>query len=270
MPTVDPVSFTFNNADALFASIPQYDTLRISSPPEQQQLLQSLLDKLQLAFGPHGLGFLEVINIPSAMVELRSKLLPMAEQLANLAPTELQMLERPEQDWTVGWSQGKEHFTDGTYDMAKGSFYINPYFASEQDNPNVYPPSLQPQLEERLMTMTRFMSKVGRWFGKLCDLYLQRESGSDIALDDPWTISKSLASGLAFKARLLYYYPRRRIMNRPNTMTKSHRWLSLMIGVASTRIMEVSQRYCRECSVNTTTAQAQALVLLQNKVIHTR
>jgi hypothetical protein len=115
------------------------------------------------------------------------------------------MLERSEQDWTVGWSHGKEHFTDGTYDTAKGSFYISPYFASEQDNPNVYPPSLQPQLEERLMTMTRFMSKVGRWVGKLCDLYLQRESGSDIALDDPWTISKSLASGLAFKARLLFY-----------------------------------------------------------------
>lgn len=147
-------------------------------------------------------------KIHSAMVELRSKLLPMAEQLANLHSPELQTLERSEQGWTIGWSHGKEHFKDGTYDMAKGSFYMNPFFASTNENPNVYPSSLQPQLEERLMTMTRFMSKVGSWVGTLCDLYLQRETGSVGALDDPWIISKSLVSGLAVKARLLYYFPK--------------------------------------------------------------
>lgn len=187
----------------LFADRPQYDALRLNLSAQQQELLGTLLDKLQEAFGPGGLGFLEVTDIPIHMVQLRSTLLPMAERLALLPSATLQEAERPETGWTLGWSHGKEHFKDGTYDVAKGSFYINPFY--DQQDPNIYPRPLQPYLQQLLIPMTRFMSEVGLWVGTLCDLYLQREG---TASNDPWMISQSLATGIAAKARLLYYFPR--------------------------------------------------------------
>ncbi|KAG7371313.1 pyridoxamine 5'-phosphate oxidase [Nitzschia inconspicua] len=194
---------------SLFANRLQYDALRKTFTSQQKKdLLHSLMDNLQDAFGPNGLGFLEVTQIPSEMVQLRSTLLPMAEQLANLPSQELKRLERPDDGWTIGWSHGKEHFKDGSYDMAKGSFYVNPFFGGNHNkNPNVYPPSLQPHLEERMMKMTRFMGQVGLWVGTLCDLYLQREATGTVD-DDPWMITSSLVTGSAAKARLLYYFPK--------------------------------------------------------------
>jgi isopenicillin N synthase-like dioxygenase len=193
---------------------PQYVVLQQSLPISERLLLTRLLNNLQNAFGPEGLGFLEVTNMPSSKVKLRNSLLPLAEKLAKLPADELKALEQPDQGWTIGWSHGKEHFKDGTYDMAKGSFYMNPFAT----NSNVYPTSLQPHLEEQLMTMTRFMSKIGMWIATLCDLYIQREASKEqlssttdevISIDDAWIISKSLASGQASaKARLLYYFPK--------------------------------------------------------------
>ncbi|KAG7353672.1 hypothetical protein IV203_003027 [Nitzschia inconspicua] len=76
---------TTEEISSLFANRLQYDALRLTITSQQKQhLLQSLLDNLQDAFGPNGLGFLEVTHISSEMVQLRSTLLPMAEQLANL------------------------------------------------------------------------------------------------------------------------------------------------------------------------------------------
>ncbi len=202
-----------------------------------------LLQKIQNAFGPDGLGLLEITDLPPDMVELRQRLLPMAADLANLPPEELQALELPHTHYTIGWSHGKERLKGagaGDYDLAKGSFYMNPFFdySSERrgvdgGNPNVYPPSLQPQLEENMMKMTRFMTKVGLWIAQLCDLYLEQQerlqdnehiqdkrrdaristdesSSSSTSTTCQGMIYNSLKSCQTTKARLLYYFPAQR------------------------------------------------------------
>ncbi|KAL3911684.1 MAG: hypothetical protein SGILL_007185, partial [Bacillariaceae sp.] len=175
----------------------KYSEMVISLSTKKRQELDHVLDTMSLAFGSGQdcLGFLEVSDIPPSMATLRTKLLPLAEKLAMLPKGELEQLERPDLGWTIGWSHGKERFKDNTYDMAKGSFYANPFF--DEKNPNVYPAPLQPRLEEDLMNMTRFMSRVGMQIATLCDLYLQREESTTDC--NPWMISESLASGLQAK-----------------------------------------------------------------------
>jgi hypothetical protein len=198
------------------------------------------------------LGFLEITDLPSDMVRLRKKLLPKASKLANLSSKELMSLERPDTGYSIGWSHGKESFRnvgndDDTrrYDTAKGSFYMNPFTSSSSNDDNdnnknnnnndsvpavvnVYPPSLQPYLEEDLLIMTNFMSRVGFWIAILCDLYLYEEQHQQQCAFDhddsnkhnntypslssfdnnEWMVYNSLKLGkTAAKARLLYYFP---------------------------------------------------------------
>ncbi|MGK3760574.1 MAG: hypothetical protein ACI8RD_012891, partial [Bacillariaceae sp.] len=103
------------------------------------------------------LGFLEITDLPSDMVQLRKKLLPKASTLANLSSQELMSLERPDTGYSIGWSHGKESFRNvdndddddarRLYDTAKGSFYMNPFTSTSSSNNdsvpavvNVYPP----------------------------------------------------------------------------------------------------------------------------------
>ncbi len=212
-----------------------------------------LLRKIQQAFGTMNnngatpLGFLEVTGLPPKIAALRQKLLPRASELANLPSKELEALEQPEMGFSIGWSHGKESFrvkdqdeSDDTgevqrrYDTAKGSFYMNPY--ADASIENVYPPTLQPFLEDDLLEMTQFMTQVGLWIAVLCDLYLvaatntdscslkqecssqdaigQKSSDSDLDLassisSNQWMVYNSLKSGKPMaKARLLYYFPR--------------------------------------------------------------
>jgi hypothetical protein len=204
---------------------------------------------------------LEVTSIPPEMVDLRKRLLPRAEELANLPSNELSALEQPETGYSIGWSHGKESFRvvddddkhngnesdsgtkDGVpkrrYDTAKGSFYMNPF--ADASTTNVYPPSLQPSLEDDLLQMTRFMSDVGLWIALLCDLYLEstlttntnantntinsqeqecpsQDRAENTEIDfipssistNQWMVYKSLKYGKpAAKARLLYYFPQK-------------------------------------------------------------
>jgi isopenicillin N synthase-like dioxygenase len=158
---------------------------------------KELVDKIGQAFGPDGLGLLEVTKIPPRVVALRSIVLPMARDFANLSADELEGITLPEKLYAIGWSHGREQFK-GQYDVAKGSFYMDP-FRPEQ---NVYPPSLQPQLEDSLMEMTRFMSQVGQWITKLCDVYLEQQG-----VEMQRSLFDTLESCVNAKARLLHYFP---------------------------------------------------------------
>jgi isopenicillin N synthase-like dioxygenase len=146
---------------------------------------------------PDGLGLLEVTEIPPHVVALRSKVLPMARDLANLSADELEGITLPDKLYAIGWSHGREKFK-GQYDVAKGSFYMDP-FRPEQ---NVYPPSLQPHLEDSLMEITRFMTQVGQWITKLCDVYLEQQG-----VKMQRSLFDTLESCVNAKARLLHYFP---------------------------------------------------------------
>jgi isopenicillin N synthase-like dioxygenase len=157
-----------------------------------------LLEDVEEAFGPAGLGFLEVTDIPQEMVALRRKVLTMAQELANLPTPELEEITLPNTLYTIGWSHGKEQFR-GEYDTGKGSFYFNPF----QEEVNVFPGSMQPHLEASLMETTKLMSQIGMWVASLCDMYLKQQN-----LAPQKGIPDSLAGCQNAKARLLYYFPR--------------------------------------------------------------
>jgi len=232
--------------------------------------LLPLLQKIEGAFGIRNksvsssslpaLGFLEVTGLPSEVVSLRERLLPRASELANLSAEELTALEKPETGYSIGWSHGKESYRvvdeiDGKsgapkrrYDTAKGSFYMNPY--ADDSITNVYPPSMQPELEHDLLIMTKFMSQVGLWIAVLCDLYLgattnidcsrdqvcksRNNSEKDASIDNTdidfsssistnqWMVYKSLKNGrTSAKARFLYYFPQEQKTPDENILIKT-------------------------------------------------
>lgn len=80
------------------------------------------------AFGQHGLGILAVRGIPEALAQARRELLYMSRSVALLSPETLAKYERPDLDFVVGWSRGREKFR-GKVDTAKGSFYANALYA---------------------------------------------------------------------------------------------------------------------------------------------
>ena len=168
------------------------------SPPDR------LLDAISEAFGPQGLGFLEITHLPSRLVQLRQQVLPLAEDLAHLPKEELDEMTLPETFYTIGWSHGKEQFgsePDGTpiYDTFKGSFYLDPF----RPERNVFPSSLD--LEAPLLETTRWMTQVALWIAQLCDAYLQKRHPSNTSND---LIYRSLQNKINSKARLLYYFPK--------------------------------------------------------------
>mmetsp|Transcript_18321 Transcript_18321/g.42205 ORF Transcript_18321/g.42205 Transcript_18321/m.42205 type:complete len:534 (+) Transcript_18321:120-1721(+) len=250
-----------NVADTVYEDKDDHDKIRlVEILRENLHKIDPHLRKIEEAFGTvregrapatrvPTLGFLEVTDLPREMVELRKRVLPQASKLANLPAEELRDLEKPESGYSIGWSHGREsfriddsngtHSVDGNpkrrYDTAKGSFYMNPF--ADSDTTNVFPPSMQPSLEEDMLKMTRFMSKVGLWIAILCDLYLGADTIAEPdcsrdqdrtllyhgncakSLDstnvfsasiakNPWMVYDSLKNGKpAAKARLLYYFP---------------------------------------------------------------
>lgn len=71
------------------------------------------------------LGVVAVEGIPGLSAS-RSKLLPMAAQLAHLKEHQQVQIERPDVDYSVGWSRGRETLRGQDTDWNKGSFYANP------------------------------------------------------------------------------------------------------------------------------------------------
>ncbi|KAL3930379.1 MAG: hypothetical protein SGBAC_011792 [Bacillariaceae sp.] len=199
---------------------------------------KKLLGSIAKAFGPDGLGLLEVSDIPPAVVKLRSDVLGMAETLARLPTEQLEEITIPSSMYSIGWSHGREQFR-GEYDTGKGSFYFDP-FHENIPNHNVYPSSMQPDLEHSLLEISTRMAEIGSWVASLCDLYLQEElkdkqqsegEGIETMQNDrtentaadlsPETISirQSLDSGKYAKGRLLYYFPAG--INSQNSVSQS-------------------------------------------------
>jgi hypothetical protein len=197
-----------------------------------------LLERIEQAFGPNGLGIIQVTNVPSQWTELRRAVLQRASKLAHLSKDQLEALTVPNMDYTIGWSHGKEQFgvDDQTgqplYDTRKGSFYFNPFDDIHVGN-NVFPPQEQfPLFEQQLLQLTQAMTELTLWIAQLCDAYLQwkdatsttttatsttttttptdttcsSSSSSSSGNNFHGSIYHSLQSKLNTKARLLYYY----------------------------------------------------------------
>lgn len=81
----------------------------------------ALKKEIYEAYGPEGLGALIIQDVPSHY-ENKHRLLSLTEKIVELPPDALKDLERPEINYGLGWSHGKEQFM-GKPDTKKGSYY---------------------------------------------------------------------------------------------------------------------------------------------------
>jgi isopenicillin N synthase-like dioxygenase len=185
--------------------------------------LSSLIDK---GFGPDGLGILTVSGIPD-FPALRTALLPLATEFAQLPDSVKATYEDAESKFNVGWSCGKEILKNGRPDAFKGSFYANPlqdegamsarmgeepavaplqnvgdYYAK----PNIWPRDHIPEFEGAFKSLGRLMYRVGLEIAGLCDNYLARMSSP--SSQPPKSLKACIERGAyCCKARLLCYLP---------------------------------------------------------------
>lgn len=191
-----------------------------STPPEGPVVLEyadllagkDLVAEVGKAFGEGGLGLCVVRGV-NGLQEARRRLLPLSRQLALLDSEVLAQYERPETQFCIGWSRGKEKFK-GKADVAKGSFYANPIFddpaAGDEEvrlkypfaaHKNVWPKEI-PDLEPAAKEMGRLMYEVAKPLVQQCDrLVKSRHPSYDNALFEAAFTRSRMVCG-----RLLHYY----------------------------------------------------------------
>lgn len=195
-----------------YSDLDSFDVVNLR--PEDTRLLQ----QIEEAFGPTGLGILAVEGVPDFAAH-REALLPLGRKLPSLP--DLQDCVHEASKFSTGWSHGREQLAAGQPDVAKGSYYANPFTddlvasLSDRDGrreywetqaelypefycPNVWPQSL-PQLRTAFSNMGLCLAKVGRKIATVCDVYC-RQNGVVTHFED--IITNSLNS----KGRLLHYF----------------------------------------------------------------
>lgn len=172
-----------------------------------------LSDKIEAAYGYHGIGLLAVRNVPN-YAEYRASLLPLARQFAMLPPELQARYEHPESYYSFGWSRGKE-MLDGKPDTAKGSYYNNPQYDEPTTDPkliqeyitflhkNIWPTEDVPAMEWAFKNLGRTTCDIMLRLAMHCDSYVHKKQ----PLYSLGTLSHSLTFSRVTKARLLYYYP---------------------------------------------------------------
>lgn len=173
-----------------------------------------LSPQIEEAFGWEGLGILTVKNIPN-LVELRSKLLPLAREFSALSDEVKLKYESPESVFSFGWSHGKEKL-EGKPDLSKGSFYANPLYDRPVDDesiiaqypafvhPNIWPSDDLPPLEIAFKDLGKLIVAVGVLVAKQCDKYVKSRCESYVDRK----LVRIIETSLCCKARLLHYFPR--------------------------------------------------------------
>jgi hypothetical protein len=160
-----------------------------------------LLERVESAFGPSGLGILTVVGIPG-FPERRAELLPLAAKLPHLP--ELSDCERPDLHYSYGWSHGKEKLgTSGAPDVAKGSYYADPFRedpSATTSAKNVWPRSID--LRKPFVEMSALVARTGLLLAKVCDAYCRSRSGGAVNLKLHDTLERSTNA----KGRLLHYF----------------------------------------------------------------
>ena len=165
-----------------------------------------------------------VTGLPARFAKLRRRVLSYASHMAALPTPELQALERPDTNYLVGWSCGKERLAaSGRPDTLKGSFYVNcafyvdpaldrspgaeryPDFAGYTAG-NVWPsssPGRLEGLEPACKELCTLVIDTAALVARACDRF-----AADTVPDYvPGYLEHVVASSTTTKARLLHYFP---------------------------------------------------------------
>jgi isopenicillin N synthase-like dioxygenase len=162
-----------------------------------------LFDKIETAYGMDGLGILIIEKVPEVL-KARNKLLTLTSQLVKLPKDSLKSLERPEINYALGWSYGKEYFNDKP-DLLKASYYAQLLSMSmaNQTDKNLWPQEL-PELKSAFYEMGGIMRSNGLILFSIIDKYIKKRFPK-YGLDYPSLIKESNMN----TGRMLYYFPKK-------------------------------------------------------------
>ena len=224
----------------------KYDDLVSFDPLKPNQ---TLVDRIQEAFGPDGLGILAVEGVPE-FEALRQNLLPLSAKLPSL-PEVTESCVDEKSAYTTGWSHGREQLAPGKPDHAKGSYYGNPltedlvpaltargthdepyWQAQAAANPSFYAPNLWPTqtlpaLQGAFLAMGQALAATGRLVAAVCDTYCQQHGV------DGTGFAEMLTQSLNAKGRLLHYFE---TMEPRNDSSDESMWCSWHNDHVSVRV----------------------------------
>ena len=126
----------------------------------------------------------------------------------------------PDAKYLSGWSHGKEALKPGTYDILKGSYYVNCAFYNGKDiskeppplaaqfpeftAPNVWPASSSlPGFQETFEELCTLIIDTAILVARACDKY----AGHHIEGYETRYLERVVNTSLVTKARLLHYFP---------------------------------------------------------------
>lgn len=199
----------------------------------EQKNFKSFNENVKNAYGFDGLGLIVVEDVPNHW-NLKYNFLKQTHELVNLSSEELLSLEKPEVNYGIGWSRGKENY-ESVPDDKKGSFYAklhqynevynknNPYkFGSEtykvdksklkNKDINIWPKSI-PSLENNFHAIGNQMRNIGIILSDLIDNFIKGEYSSySVNMGDVIRDSDTNTG------RLLHYYPRGENTVKPGEM----------------------------------------------------
>ncbi|XP_057768751.1 uncharacterized protein LOC130988794 isoform X2 [Salvia miltiorrhiza] len=192
---------------------PTLSTVTISYD-ELKDTSADLSEKIELGFGPNGLGIMSISDVPGYQL-LRQNLLCLAPRLASLPEDVKRKLEDPSSRYNFGWSHGKEKLESGKPDMLKGSFYANPILDVPTDDQslvkrypsycgqNIWPHDVLPELELAFKALGKLILDVGLLLAHHCDRY----TSNGLKMHENGSLQQILLRSRCHKGRLLYYFP---------------------------------------------------------------
>eukprot|EP00271_Cylindrocystis_brebissonii_P023310 TRINITY_DN961_c0_g1_i1.p1 TRINITY_DN961_c0_g1~~TRINITY_DN961_c0_g1_i1.p1 ORF type:complete len:364 (-),score=61.88 TRINITY_DN961_c0_g1_i1:1719-2810(-) len=192
--------------------------VRVVEVPFKKLQGDELLPEIERAMGPDSMGIIAVSQI-EGFPELRKRQLFLIDKYARLPENVKNKYVQPENEYTIGWSHGKEKLENGKFDTMKGSFYANPmekakgsaddYSQVSKDTAsfstrNVWPSELE-EMETVFMELGQLMAKVGHALMRHCELYVCSKN-PEVPVGHLVGILER-CNGRSYKGRLLHYFP---------------------------------------------------------------
>jgi len=180
-----------------------------------------LFDAISNAYNKEGLGLMVIEKVPG-ILEKKKKLFELNHKLVNLSEAELKKVEKPEVNYSIGWSYGKEYLGSKP-DMLKASYYakLKPLnLPFNYKDTNIWPVML-PELNSSFNAVGDVIRDIGLIILKNIDLYIKKHYPS-YELNYPKIISDSDEN----TGRMLYYFPKIRLeknnfINNTNNITNT-------------------------------------------------
>ncbi|KAK6136399.1 hypothetical protein DH2020_029856 [Rehmannia glutinosa] len=208
-------SYSLRSIPEMSSQIPAHTVPAVTiSYAELKDQTADVSEKIELGFGPNGLGILSISDVPGYTL-LRQNLLHLAPRLASLPEEVKRELEDPDSRYNIGWSHGKEKLESGKPDMLKGSFYANPILDVPTNElsvverypsycrPNIWPRGALPELEVAFKALGKLILDVGLLLAYHCDHY----ASNGFKMHENGSLQQILLRSRCHKGRLLYYFP---------------------------------------------------------------